>query len=38
MSGNLTENIVVFILLGAVFSFVISLVIHSRRQDRKDKN
>ena len=37
MGGNLGQNLTVFILLGGVFIFVISMIIHGRRLERKDK-
>jgi len=36
--NNSVANIIVFVLLGGVLTFVISIVIHSRRQEREEKN
>jgi len=35
--NNFVANLIVFVLLGGVFTFVISVVIHSRRLEKKEK-
>jgi len=35
--NNSVANLIVFILLGGVLTFVISIVIHSRRQEKEEK-
>ncbi|MBU1913362.1 MAG: hypothetical protein KKB22_07510 [Candidatus Omnitrophica bacterium] len=35
--NNLVANLIVFVLLGGVLTFVISIVIHSRRLEKKEK-
>ena len=35
--NDLVANLIVFVLLGGVLTFVISIVIHSRRQEKEEK-
>ncbi len=35
--NNFVANIIVFVLLGGVLTFVISIVIHSRRVEKEEK-